>query len=183
MAKKAIQFTYDDYLLFPYDRNRHQIIEGEHYLTPSPALYHQDISRNLQRILVEFVEGHNLGKIYDAPVDVVLSDINVVVPDLVFVSTARASILLEKYIAGPPDLIVEILSESTKKIDRDLKLKLYAKFGVAEYWIVDPKGKTVIVHRLAEGGYSEAKSFAGSEELVSSTFPGLRVPLALVFRK
>src|SRR5712691_4590170 len=100
MAKKAIQFTYDDYLLFPYDRNRHQIIEGEHYMTPSPSLYHQDISRNLQKILAEFVEGHNLGRIYYAPVDVVLSDTNVVVPDLLFVSAAKASILLEKYIAG-----------------------------------------------------------------------------------
>lgn len=183
MAKKAIQFTYDDYLLFPDDRNRHQIIEGEHYMTPSPILYHQDISRNLQKILVEFVEAHNLGKIYDAPVDVVLSDINVVVPDLVFVSGANASILLEKYIAGAPDLIVEILSESTKRIDLDLKLKLYAKFGVPEYWIVDPKKKTVSVYRLAEGGYSEKKVFAETEELISSTFPDLRVPLTVVFRK
>ncbi|HEY3132123.1 MAG TPA: Uma2 family endonuclease [Acidobacteriota bacterium] len=181
MAKKIVPFTYDDYASLPQDRFIHQIIDGEHFMNPSPIPYHQDISRNLQRILVEFVERNDLGKIYDAPIDVVLSDTNVVVPDLIFISRARTSIILEKYIAGPPDLVVEILSPGTRKLDLDLKLKLYARFRVPEYWIIDPKQKTVRLYRLGKAAQEE-KLFHEDEVLTSPSLPGLRIPLAEVFR-
>ncbi len=181
--KKTVPFTYDDYASLPQDRFIHQIIDGEHFMNPSPVPYHQDISRNLQRILVDFVDRNSLGKIYDAPVDVVLSDTNVVVPDLIFISQARTSIILEKYIGGPPDLVVEILSPNTRKIDSDLKLKLYARFRIPEYWIVDPKQKIVRLYRFAKEAYQEEKLFHENQVLTSPTFPGLYIPLAEVFRR
>jgi len=183
MDDKAIQFTYQDYLLFPHDLKIHQIIEGEHYVNPSPIPYHQAISRNLIRILAEFVERNDLGEVFQAPIDVVLSDTDVLVPDLIFISRARSAIIEEKYVAGAPDLVIEILSHGTKSVDQGLKSKVYAKFGVTEYWIVDPKKKTVKLYRLNHRRYREHALFTHQQELTTPTFPGLRVRLAEIFRR
>jgi Uma2 family endonuclease len=182
MAEGAIQFTYDDYLSFPYDLKIHQIVEGEHYVNPSPVPYHQAISGRLFRILADFVESRNLGQVFAAPIDVVLSNINVVVPDIIFISREKERIIGEKCISGPPDLIVEILSEGTKKLDKDLKSKLYAKFGVMEYWIVDPKEKAITVCRFSNKRY-QTTIFTAAEELTTPTFSRLRISLVDIFRR
>ena len=150
---RSSQLTYEDYLLFPDDGKRHEIIDGDHYVTPAPKTKHQKVSINLTVALVSFVKQRGLGLVLAAPSDVILSDENVVQPDLLFVSTARASIVTEDNIRGAPDLVIEIVSETTRKRDEVTKRKLYERFGVQEYWVVDPELETVKIFRRTQQGY------------------------------
>ncbi len=159
MAKQDVrssQLTYEDYLLFPDDGKRHEIIDGDHYVTPAPKTKHQKVSLNLTVALGSFVKQRGLGLVLAAPSDVILSDENVVQPDLLFVSTARATIVTEDNIRGAPDLVVEIISETTRKKDEVTKRKLYERFGVQEYWVVDPELETIKIFRRAQQGYGRA---------------------------
>ena len=159
MAKQDIrssQLTYEDYLLFPDDGKRHEIIDGDHYVTPAPRTKHQRISANLTVALASFVKHRGMGLLLAAPCDVILSDDNVVQPDLLFTSTARANIVTEDNIRGAPDLVVEIISETTRKKDEVTKRKLYERFGVQEYWVVDPELETVKIFRRTQQGYDRA---------------------------
>lgn len=178
-----VKFTYEDYLLFPEDGRRHALIDGEHYVTPAPNTKHQIIVSNLLRILAACVRQRRLGRVFAAPTDVVLSDLDVVQPDLLFISTARLSILSDRCIQGPPDLVVEILSESTRKTDELVKRKLYERFGVREYWIVDPELEVVKVYTSTDRGYvrSAELSRETGESLTTTLLPDLRIPLAEVF--
>ena len=149
MATKMIKpkWTYEDYLLFPDDGKRHELIDGEHYVTPSPNTKHQRLSVKLCTDLENFLRKTSLGMVFSAPCDVVLSDIDVVEPDLLFISTDRKDIITEKNIQGAPDLVVEILSDSTRKTDEITKRKLYEQHDIKEYWIFDPELETVKVYR------------------------------------
>ena len=112
---RGIKFTYQDYLLFPEDGKRHEIINGDHCVTPAPTTKHQIVSGNLFGPLHTFVRRNKLGKVLSAPTDVVLSEADVVQPDLLFVSAANADRITRSYVQGPPDLVIEItLAERTK---------------------------------------------------------------------
>ncbi|MBN1960348.1 MAG: Uma2 family endonuclease [Deltaproteobacteria bacterium] len=108
LKSQPLILTYDDYLRFPNDGKRYEIFEGEVEMNPAPLVIHQRISRKLEFILLTYIEKNNLGEIFDAPVDVILSRTNVVQPDLVFVAKERSSIIAERGIFGAPDLVVEI---------------------------------------------------------------------------
>ncbi len=191
--QSSIKFTYEDYLLFPDDGKRHELIDGEHYVTPSPSIWsmarvnsikHQRISRRLVTAFENFLKHHSGGEIFFAPTDVVLSDQDVVQPDLLFVSAARASLITETCIQGAPDLMIEILSETTRKSDEIIKRKLYARHGVGEYWIVDPELETVkVYHRSASGEHVRAAELARETDATLTTplLPGLTIPLAEIF--
>lgn len=183
-GRSPVKFTYEDYLLFPDDRHRHEIIDGEHYVTPSPSTRHQKISLRLSSTLFLYLRKTKLGEVLEAPCDVVLSNVDVVQPDLLYVSSANASIITEKHVRGAPDLIIEILSETTRKADEVTKRKLYQRHGVAEYWIVDPVIETVKVYRLRENAYvREAElSLETGDTLSTSLLPELEIPLAEIFR-
>ncbi len=112
--------TYADYLELPDDGKRHEILDGELFVTASPLVQHQRVSKRIQRVLLRGLEDTGLGEIFYAPMDVLLDDHNVLVPDLLFVSRDRLEFVGEKYLAGPPDLVVEIASPSTGKRDRTL---------------------------------------------------------------
>jgi Uma2 family endonuclease len=177
------KFTYEDYLLFPDDGRRHELIGGEHYVSPAPRKKHQDVSSNLFRILSGFIYEHKLGRLYHAPFDVIFSDEDVVQPDISFVSRGRSSILKDEGAVGAPDLAVEILSESSRKTDETVKRKLYEWAGVEEYWIVDPVLETVKVYRLEGDAYArtaELSAEAGNW-LETSLLPGLTIELARIF--
>jgi len=131
------KYTYEDYLKTPEDK-RYELIEGELLMTPSPITSHQRISRKIEFLIEKFVTENDLGEVFYAPYDVHLDDENVVQPDIMFISKGRSKIIGEKNLLGAPDLVVEILSESTAYRDLIQKKKLYAKFGVKEYWIVVP---------------------------------------------
>ncbi|MEW5801099.1 MAG: Uma2 family endonuclease [bacterium] len=184
MLPKSLRLNYDDYLLFPEDGKRHEIIEGEHYMAPSPNVRHQSISRNLGFILNQYVEKHDLGKIYNAPMDVILSYENIVQPDILFISKKNYGIITTQNIQGAPDLLIEIMSESSRKLDRLIKMKTYGKFGVEEYWVIDPAINQIEVFRKDKTGLTLFKVVQEEEgELTSPLFPGLKVNLKKVFEE
>ena len=179
----STKFTYEDYLLFPDDGKRHELIDGGHYVTPSPITKHQKISGTLFGCLFTHIQQTKVGHLFAAPMDVVLSDLDVVQPDLLFITNNRASIITEKNIQGPPDLVVEILSESSRKTDEMIKRKLYERYRVSEYWIVDPELETVKIYRLSDQGYSRIAelSVEANDTLTSALFPDWQLPLSQIF--
>ncbi|MCI0440666.1 MAG: Uma2 family endonuclease, partial [Chloroflexi bacterium] len=170
---------YRDYLLLP-EQDRRELIEGDFYMAPAPSVRHQIINANLVRILIEFVRQNNLGLLLYAPTDVVLSETSVVQPDILFISNERREIITEANISGAPDLVIEILSPGTAERDKALKLNLYARFGVREYWIVDPDEKSVRVMQLGASGYDNIGDYS-SGSASSAVLPGLSIPLDEVF--
>lgn len=159
---------YREYCCLPDDGRRHEIIDGDHYMTPAPTTTHQTVSKRLQYQLYTQVELAGLGLVFNAPVDVQLTDHDIVQPDLVVVLEDRTRMVTHTKIVGPPDLIVEILSPSTAAIDTSLKKQLYERIGVGEYWIADPENLRVEQYRLVEGVYQllpptdPLTAFAGS---------------------
>lgn len=179
LAEKKIVFTYDDLLHWEDDRYRHELIEGEHFMTPSPNTYHQEISMNLSWYLRTYVEKNNLGKLFAAPTDVVLSDIDVFVPDLFFICTANLEYIDKNYVSVAPDLVIEILSPSTTHRDKETKFKRYAAYGVKEYWIVDPEKQTIDVFDLEEQGLIQ--TFGKNEVLNTPVFKEINLELEKIF--
>jgi Uma2 family endonuclease len=142
----STKLTYEDHALLPDDGRRHEILDGEHYVNPSPNTKHQMAVANLGYPMWSHARTHRLGTVFMAPYDVVLADFDVVEPDIVFVSAARAAIITEANIQGAPDLVVEVLS-TNEKYDTVVKFKRYEALGVGEYWIVDPERETIAIHR------------------------------------
>jgi len=178
-----VKFTYDDYLLFPDDGKRHELIDGEHHMTPSPSERHQRISLTIAHRIATHLDQHPTGRFYTAPFDVVLSTTDVVQPDLLFVSSARSSILTAQNVQGAPDLVVEILSEATRKTDEIIKRKLYERFGVPEYWIVDPELEIIKVYRITGQGYRRVAELSreADDALATPLLPDLSLPLSKIF--
>jgi len=177
---KKTRLTYEDYLNTPDDK-RYELIDGELLLIPSPISYHQWISKNIAYEIEKFARETGAGMLFDAPCDVFLDNENVLQPDLLFISKERACVIGRRNIQGAPDLVVEILSESTAYNDLMKKKRLYAKFGVREYWIVDPDGKTVEIRSLKNRAFVLDKTFCEKDDLVSPLFPCLRIKLSTVF--
>jgi len=181
---RSLKLTYEDYLYFPEDGKRHELIDGEHYVSPAPNLKHQTAVVNLTSDLRDFVRPRNLGRVWTAPVDVLLSDYDVVQPDLVFLSKDRMDLAADgANIKGAPDLVVEVFSPTTRRTDAITKRNLYQKFGVQEYWLVDPELEIIQVHRLTEGFYRREAELSTEQRdvLTSPLFPGLEIALAEVF--
>lgn len=178
--RKKVRFTYEDYLNFPPEK-RYEIIEGDLHMTPAPLTKHQMTLLNLTLKLHEFINKNSLGKCLIAPVDVVLSREDVIQPDILFISKDRLGILTEKNVEGPPDLLVEVLSPSTKNWDREAKRKLYEHYGVREYWIVDPDAKTVEVLQMTDDGYRSYRVFACGTHLQSPLLEGLAFLIDEIF--
>ncbi len=178
-----LKFTYEDFLLFSDNGKRHELIDGDHWMTPAPSTRHQRISGRILTILQNFLDRQRLGEVFAAPCDVVLSEVDVVEPDILFVAKSRQSIITEHHIQGPPDLIVEILSATTRKNDEIVKRKLYERSAVQEYWIVDPELDQVKVYRLVEDRYTQPVLLVRelNEILTSPLFPDLGIPLESLF--
>jgi Uma2 family endonuclease len=179
----ALELTYDDLVLWPDDGKRHEIIDGDHYATPSPMLRHQDVAGRLYSKILTFLHDHPLGRVYIAPTDVVLSPKNVVVPDLLFVTRERQPVLTPKNLQGAPDLVLEVLSDSTRRTDEVVKRKLYERFGVVEYWVADPVVDRLRIYR-SEGGifvWAVELSAKAGDSLTTPLLPGLSIPLTEIF--
>jgi Uma2 family endonuclease len=180
MKSADLKFTYHDYLQLPEDR-RYELVEGELFLLPTPSLSHQGILRELEARLYQYIREHDLGKLFFAPCDVVFSETSVVQPDLLFVSKERLGILTEANIQGPPDLVIEILSPSTRTRDLGIKRKLYAKYGVREYWVVDPEERSIEVFCWSEHGFATAVLASEPGILNSPLFPELGLHVGEIF--
>lgn len=158
------RFVYADLVAMPEDGRRYEIVEGELIVSPSPRPRHQLIVGRLTRFLGE-IAAEGLGEVFPAPLDVVLDDRNVFEPDVLFVRSERLGIVSETNVQGPPDLVVEVLSESTRDDDLGRKLEAYNRFGVAEYWVVDPDIQRVRVWRRAGAALVEGRS-AGQGDVI-----------------
>ena len=182
--RASVKYTYEDLQTFPEgDGKRYEIIDGDLLVSPAPMSKHQLVLGNLHGRIWVFLEENPIGKVLFAPLDVVLSDINVVEPDLVFFSNTRLDRLTRKNAQGAPDLVVEVLSESTRRTDEIRKRKLFERFDVLEYWIVDAELETVKVYRKAGNRFDrpiELSNEAG-DTLTTPLLPGFAVPLAKLF--
>jgi Uma2 family endonuclease len=173
--------TYEDYCALPEDGRRYQLIGGDLDVTPAPSSTHQRVSRNLEFDLVLHVRRNKLGAIFDSPIDVILAPDMIVQPDIAFVARDRLSIITERGIEGAPDLVIELLSPRTRRLDRTTKMRIYAQFGVRECWLVDPDVSTVEVFQLTNGAYLLVQAASGKETVHSPLFPGLELALEPIF--
>lgn len=175
--------TYEDYLTFPdNDGIRKEIIEGELYMTPAPSTRHQLILKRIFRILDDYVLQNGLGEVLFAPCDVIFSSINVMQPDILFISNENLKILTEKNIQGAPDLLIEILSPFSLDNDRIYKKMAYEKFGVKEYWIVDPVEKSIEIWTLKAKKFELFLKAQQFESFQSPLLKDLKFDLSDIFR-
>src|SRR6266540_1241583 len=145
-SRSKTRLTYDDFLLFPDDGKQHEIIDGVHYVTPSPNLRHQDLVGRLYFAISLWLRDHPAaGRVFVAPLDVLFSRHDVVVPDLVFVAVDQQGVLTAANVQGAPSLAVEVLSPGTRKRDQGIKRELFDRGGVREYWMVDPDPQSISV--------------------------------------
>jgi Uma2 family endonuclease len=179
----AYRLTYADWLDFPEDGRFYEIIDGELFVSPTPSIRHQDVSGNLYSFLRRHLKETNRGRIFYAPTGVRLSDERVVEPDLLVVLSEHNDLIGTQIIDGAPDLVVEILSPGTAGRDLVMKRELYARAGVAEYWIVDVEAGNIEVLALEreKSDYARFGLFRRGETLRSPLLPELSIPLDEVF--
>ena len=182
MTAQSALVTAEDYRLLPETGPRYQLIEGELYRAPAPRRWHQDILRDLAFVLQEYVQKNPIGKLYFAPLDVYLTEHNVYQPDLLFVANERLHLLTEEGMAGAPNFVVEVLSDTTARLDRNMKRKVYAATGVEELWLVDPPARTIEVFRLQADLERPAAIYQAADTFTSPCFPGLRFNAAEIFK-
>ena len=173
------RWTYADYCRIPADRNRHEIIDGRHFVNPAPSPYHQFVSVRLCHQLVTLVMDRDRGFVLSAPLDVHLGPGTLVQPDLVVLRPENRSIIGDKKLTGVPDLLIEILSPSNVRYDRRTKRDRYERAGVREFWLVDPDAHLVEQLILRRGGY--AAPIICTERIRPSIFRGIAIDLRRVW--
>ncbi len=178
------RLTYADFRKFPDDGQRHELIDGEHYVTASPNTRHQLLSVRLTVSLAVYLEANPIGQVFHA-LDCVFGRFDVVEPDLVVVLNDQQDILKKINIKGVPALVVEILSPSSLKVDERIKRALYERVGVQEYWVVDPDGDSIGVHRLGPAGgfqFPVMLKASSGDALTTALLPGFSLKLSHYFR-
>jgi Uma2 family endonuclease len=173
----GVRFKADDIWDTPDDGNRYEVIDGKLYVTPPPIERHQNALAELFGRIWPYVKERQLGRVYFAPLGVVLDEENGVQPDLVYVSNERRSIIVERGLEGAPDLVVEVLSPSTRARDRGLKMRRYAAAGIPHYWIIDPLVQTLEAYRLSAQGYELTGTHGPDSVFRPELFPGLEIPI------
>jgi Uma2 family endonuclease len=175
--------TVHDFRELPEGPPYYQLIEGDLYMVPSPDLFHQDILLNVAYLLRRYLEKHPIGTVHIAPSDVELSDLNVYEPDIYFVAESRKSILTKQGATGAPNLVVEVLSPKTAKHDKGTKRSVYARAGVEELWMVDPQTREVLVYQFQKSADLPAATYGEKQKFESRLFPGLKIPVAKIFKQ
>jgi Uma2 family endonuclease len=177
MAAHGVRFKAEDIFDAPEDDKIYEVIDGELYVSPSPSWRHQVAVSHLHGILYPFIRSHNLGEIVTVPLGVVLDPDDGVEPDLVYVSRERMDIITDRGIQGAPDLVVEVLSPSTRSRDLGLKLRRYAAAGVPHYWVLDTDAHELMPFRLGAQGYDPIGTFGPGTLFRPEIFPGLEIPI------
>jgi len=175
--------TARDFMELPEGPPYYQLIEGDLYMSPSPNLFHQDIAGNIYYLIRSYLSKRRVGTVHIAPSDVQLSELNVYEPDVYFVANSRKAILTRQGAEGAPNLVVEVLSPRTAKLDKGAKRVVYARAEVEELWIVDPEAKRVLVYRLGESVDEPVGTYGVRGKIESPLFPGLKIPVAKVFQQ
>jgi len=185
MSQPRKKLTYADFVLFPDDGKRHELIDGVHYVTPCPNVSHQELLGRLHLAIGNFLVGRrSLGRVVLSPFDVVMSNHDIVEPDLLFIAGDQQSIITEANVQGSPALVVEILSPSTRRRDQGIKRQLFDQKGVREYWLVDPKNCRVSVcRRSGDGSFPivSTLSAAADEQIETLLLPGFALSVSELF--
>jgi Uma2 family endonuclease len=174
-------WTYDDYAALPDDGQRYEIVNGVLLMAPAPSPDHQSITLRLSHYLFVHVELAGLGRVFAAPIDVELGPKNVFQPDITVLLNIHLDKVAAKKIIGAPDLVIEVASRGTATYDRVSKYDIYARAGIAEYWIVKPTNRTIEVLILENGEYYSSGIFRGEQLLPSRIVPGLPVRVEQFF--
>ena len=174
------KLDYSDLVATPDDGKRYELVEGDLFVTPSPNPVHQRVSRQLLLPLQSYFDDRSIGEVFYAPIDLILTNQDVFVPDLVVVS--RPQSITKRGIEGAPLLVVEILSPSTRKRDRGLKARRYAELGVEHYWIVDPENRHIECGRLAGKTFEVVAEEEGEATLRHPNWDELEIDLGALWR-
>jgi len=176
------KLTYDDYVKLPDDGKRYEIIDGELFVNPAPVPTHQFIITNLLEALRGYARTHG-GRAAGAPIDVVLADDRILQPDVIFITVDRLSIVGPKNIVGPPDVVVEVLSDGTRRYDEIQKRKVYESAGIGEYWVVDPEIELVKIYRATSGVFIKAEEIStdAGGAITSPLLPDFSLSIEEVF--
>lgn len=180
---RRIHLTYEDYKACPEDGQRYEILEGDIAVTPTPVPRHQELVGRLFLVLSRWVEEGAGGTVFLAPLTVLLADDTVVEPDLFWIAPKSIAVIGEDIVRGAPDLVAEVLSPSTASRDRGTKAKVYAKFGVREYWLIDPAGETVTILALRGRHFRPHASGTGHRLIASAVDPALKIVPSEIFRR
>jgi len=174
------KLEYRDYARLPSDGKYYEILDGRLYVTPAPSPLHQRVSKRLQRKLEDYFEARGLGEVFNAPIDMILGRHDIAQPDLLVV--ANAGQISRRGIEGAPLLIVEVLSPSTRRRDRDVKMKRYAEMAVPHYWLVEPEARWIACYRLSGEVYQHVQRAEGDVSLTPPDWPDLSVALGDLWR-
>jgi Uma2 family endonuclease len=175
------QWTYEDWLRLPDDNWRYEVIKGVLHMAPAPNIDHQYISRELLWHMLNFVKQHQLGELYNAPIDVYLpGQVTPIEPDLVFITANRLELISKRGIEGAPDLVVEILSPNSWWRDRRAKLPLYEETGVLECWLIDPELQTVEIYVLRDQSYALLGQWGRGEVAISQVMVGFEIGVEMI---
>jgi Uma2 family endonuclease len=180
---KRRPMTVHDYLLLPDAGPRFQLVDGEFHMAPAPNTYHQIISRNLEWMLMTYLEKNPIGEIFHAPFDVYLSDIDVFQPDILFFSKEQHHYLDKRGATSAPWLVVEILSPRSRRLDTGPKRDVYARCGTRELWLIDPDKRELAVYLLREDAERPARLVAEKETFNSALLPGLEISLGKILMR
>jgi len=172
-------YTIDDLKDLPRDGRRYEVIGGELVMTPSPSSRHQLVSSRLNWILRSFLATTPLGEVFSAPYDVVLGTHDILEPDLLVILNEQSDLVTDLHVVGAPALVIEIISPSTRSMDRVRKSATYADNGVQEYWIVDPDTESILAQKLVNGVYQPLPE--GDGLICSEVVAGLVVDPREVF--
>lgn len=181
LTVKHRPLTVHDYMQLPEDTKKTELIEGELFMSPSPLRFHQDILIRLSSMIWSYLQAKPIGKVYAAPFDVVLTDLNVFQPDVCYFSKARYTSLTKQGADGAPDLVIEILSPGSVKHDLGVKKEIYARTGVEEFWSVDPVKRTITVYQLSENSTTPRATLVEGKTLTTPLLPGLKIKVRDVF--
>ena len=180
-----IVLTYDDLAALPAGGlryERYELHEGEIFVTASPRTRHQEVVGNLYLILAEHVRTRGIGKVFISPIDVILTNTTVLVPDLVYVDRARLAQVSGRGIEGAPTLVIEVLSPTTAVVDQGVKLTLYARYGVPHHWLVDADARVIETRELTGADYTPGPRLEGATPRALPPFADLALDPAVVWR-
>jgi Uma2 family endonuclease len=180
-SRPRLALTYEDYRLLPDDGRRWELIGGDFHVSPAPTSQHQQVVSHLVFQLISALWKKRRAQVLASPIDVILDETNTVQPDVVVVKHEHRSIITRRGIVGVPDLVIEVVSPHKPSMDFVLKRHLYERFGVPEYWLIDPDERTVTVLAHAGARFVEAQALRSSGVVRSKVFSTLKLPLAELF--
>ena len=176
-------FTVEDYRAMPEGPPYYELVEGELIMSPAPVFFHQVVARNVFTILHDFLRQHRIGEVYFAPIDVYLSDKDVLQPDLLYLANASKTLIQVDGIHGGPDLVVEIVSPSNGALEKKRKRPIYARHGVKEEWLIEPTLEQIHRYDFAVEVTKPVRIVDSDESFETPLLPGLVISALEVFKR